>query len=345
MALSKSDIIVTENAPLNQTDWNNLARRCSNIWQSSFYDEVQLFFNNHSVYFQYYEGDKLLAGIKLYYFESKKLPAFIRSISSRVTQGSECLIAQTERENEATIIQLFEAKIEQWCVAKKANTFFHYSFYGESKRLLYLKQFAQIWESKIGIAQIDLRITENELWQNIHPKHRSEIIKAQKNNLSIEFSDDLNLFFTLLDQTYEHQKAHAPNKKFLRKEFDVLKKNNAAEIVFAKQNENYLCGALLYTYGEKSLYAFGGTSPNLSGAGQFLQWEIMKHLKQCAVQFYLLGETALERNSENLKFSEGITKFKMRFGAIQLPVSHHGFVRSPLQLKLWKILQKIFVRS
>ncbi len=338
-------ILISENSPSKKEEWNKLAEQCSNIWQSTFYDEVQLYFNNHSRYFECYSGDELIGGLKLYYYESKKLPSIIRSISTRATQGSEFIFNKKKIELLEKFSFLLNEKIISWLIKEKLTSFYEYSFYGEAENLIQITDYKKIWESRIGIATIDLRKSVDELWKKINPKHRSEVIKAEKNSVTVEFTDDIESFFLLLDETYKTQWEHKPNKNFIRKEYEILKENNAAQLAFAKHEGNYLCGALLYNYGLKSLYNFGGTIKNSIGAGQFLHWEIMKYLKANNFHHYLLGETSLEVNESNRKFSEGITKFKLRFGAEQLPTYHRGFVLKPMQLKIWNRLQKIFIRT
>ena len=347
MSMQDSDlrIIISETKPNNNEQWNKLAEQCSNIWQATFYDEAQLFFNNRSVYFECYADEVLIGGVKIYFYESKKLPAIIRSISKRGTQVSEAIFDQSKNSVFDVFLFLLTDEIKKWLNKKKTASFYETSFYGEPEKLISLNENKKTREKKIGIAKIDLTKNTEELWKNINSKHRSEVIKAEKNKVTIEFGDNLDSFFLLLDETYKNQSAHAPNKNYLRKEYELLKANNSAQLVFAKHNEKYLSAALLYNYGSVSLYSFGGNSKNSIGSGQFLQWEIMKYLKQKNYQSYFLGETSFEKNDANLKFTQGITKFKLRFGAAQIPTFHKEYALYPMKLKIWKLLQKIIIRK
>ncbi len=338
-------IVISENKPQNIIEWNKLAELCGNIWQADFTDEVQLNFNNRPWYFQCYSKEVLIAGVKIYYYESKKLPAIIRSISSLATQGSEILFNESANFDLKQIIDALTQEFENWLAEKKTTAFYSYSFFGEPEKLLALTRKKIIRQSNIAIAKIDLTKNTETLWQAIHPKHRSEIVKAEKNGVTIEFVNDIDSFFLLMDETYKNQSVHAPNKKVIRKEYEILMANNSAQLVFAKHNGKYLCSALLYNYGKNSLYNFGGTFKNSIGAGQFLHWEIIKYLKAKGFKNYLLGETALKKTESNLKFSDGITKFKLRFGAQQYNTHHMGYALKPTQEKMWNILKKIFVKS
>ncbi|GDX52827.1 hypothetical protein LBMAG27_18740 [Bacteroidota bacterium] len=343
MPVADFNIVVTDKAPVNIDEWNLLSFRCNNIWQSTFNDEIQLYFNNWPWYFQCYHQEKLIGGVKIYFYESKKLPAFIRTISTRATQGSEILVDDSKNIEFSKLYFELTAAIKKWLKKKQITSFYSYSFFGETEKLISLIEYKKIWESRIGIAKIDLTKSIDELRKAINPKHRSEIFKAVRNNVTIEFVNDIDLFFLLLDETYKNQNAHPPNKNFIRNEYEIFKSNHSAQLVFAKQNGNYLCGALLYNYGKSSLYNFGGTIKNSIGAGQFLHWEIMKYLKVNGFQNYFLGETSLELSESNLKFSKGISKFKLRFGAQQLPTQHTGYALKPVQLKFWNLLKRLFI--
>lgn len=342
---SELQIIISENKPADSLRWNKLAEQCGIIWQAVFYDDVQLFFNNRPVYFECFADKVLIGGVKIYFYQSKKLPAIFRSISTRATQGCEFLFDEGRSDLFEKFNSLIHSEINKWLSEKSITSFYEYSFYGERGKLISLDHGKKIWESNIGIAVIDLEKSEEELWQKINPKHRSEVIKAQKHNVALKLSDDIDSFFVLLDETYKYQNTHKPNKDFIRKEYEILKSNNSAQLVFANHEGNYLCGALLYNYGLKSLYNFGGTAKNSIGAGQFLQWEIMKYLKKNNYHKYYLGETSLEIEESNRKFSEGITKFKLRFGPDQIPTFHKGYALHPMKLKVWKLLQKIIIRK
>lgn len=338
-------ITVSENSPSNIILWNKLAEKCGNIWQATFYDEVQLFFNNHAWYFECYNGEELIGGVKIYFYESKKLPAILRSISKRATQGSEFLFDRGKNEFFEIFNALLYEKIKKWLEEKKMTSFFEYSFFGETEKLISLGQEKKIWESNIGIAKIDLTKSIKSLWSAVDQTHRGKVIKAEKNKVAIVWSDEIDLFFTLMDETYKNQKGHVPNKKFIRYEYEILKSNNSAQLVFASHEGKYLCGALLYNFGKISIYNFAGTIKNNLGAGQLLHWEIIKRLKDKGYQSYFLGETSFEKNDANLKFTQGITKFKLRFGAAQIPTFHKEYALYPMKLKIWKLLQKIFIRK
>lgn len=337
-------IIISENKPLDIIEWNKLAEQCGNVWQADFTDEVQLNFNNRPWYFQCYSGKEFIGGVKIYYYESKKLPAIIRTISSRATQPSELLFNDSKKIAFNRLIVPLTQKLENWLIEKTTTSFYTYSFFGEPEKLIALAGKKIIRESKFGIAKIDLTKNLHTLWKEMNPKHRSEVVKAEKNGVVIEFANDIGSFFLLMDETYKNQKVHAPNKKVIGKEYEILRDNNSAQLVFAKHKGKYLCGALLYNYGKKSLYNFGGTVKNSIGAGQFLHWEIIKYLKANGFDTYLLGETALEKTESNLKFSDGITKFKLRFGAQQYITRHMGYALKPMQESAWRLLKKIFIK-
>ena len=168
-------IIISESKPNNIEHWNKLAEQCGIIWQAVFYDDVQLFFNNHPLYFECYTGKVLIGGVKIYFYQSKKLPAIFRSISTRATQGSEFLFDEGRSDLFEKFNSLIHSEIKKWLREKSITSFYEYSFYGEKEKLISLDQGKKNWESNIGIAVIDLEKSEEELWQKINPKHRCSL--------------------------------------------------------------------------------------------------------------------------------------------------------------------------
>ena len=95
-------------------------------------------------------------------------------------------------------------------------------FYGESRQRLIAARASKIFSHReFDVAVIDLKQTEEKLWHNIHPKHRSEVNKAHRYNLRFTQSSDIEYFLKLLHETYRRQNLHTPDLSYIRKEFEV----------------------------------------------------------------------------------------------------------------------------
>ena len=337
-------IEITDSSPSDIFQWDQLAKKNSNLFQGSFYDESQIFFNQKPVYFNCFINKELVGGTKLFLYESKKLPAPIRFISRRATQLSEVLFDEDCTYSFTIFFNKLKSTVFEWLRNQKVAQFYEYSFYGEPEKLIEVPFAKIIWESKIGIALIDLTKSEEHLLENINPKHRRPIIKAREANLQFFIAEDIDSFLEMINEDSVNKGGNKLNKKFLKNEYKILRKNNLAQIAFVKDENEIISAALIYMFGKKAYYAFGGNKKSSSGAGQFLHWEIMKSLKKNEFSFYSLGETALAKDDANEKFSTGITSFKLKFGANQLPTFHRGYALKPLSAGIWKLMQKIFIR-
>jgi hypothetical protein len=338
------DIKITENEPLNKADWDNLAKLNGNIIQTTFFNEVQKFYHQSPIYFQLFENNELIAGYKVFIYESKRLPKFIRAISSSISFPAEPIILPSlisTRINE--IKSEIEKSIKQYCIDKKFTTASYGSYYGQFFEPLCI--FEPSSKKEFNIAIIDLQKTEDELWADVHSKHRNVIRKAEKENVIIKAVDSLNEFIKLMESTYESQKNKAPNYEFIKKYYAVLKANNAVSIFIAYHNEIPLIGAFVTKLGNTAYYAFGGSTNNSLGAGNLLQWHIMKQLKSENISFYNLGQVAKEDDESNLKFSKGISSFKRRFGVFEKPGISEKYILRPTANWLWNLLVKVLIKK
>ncbi|MEI7801601.1 MAG: N-acetyl sugar amidotransferase [Bacteroidota bacterium] len=338
-------VVVTEKSPENIIDWNNLAIKSNNLWQSTYFDQTQIHIGNSSVYFQCFYNNQLVGGVKLFLFESRRLPSFLKFISRNISQKAELIFEEDFRENEEMYLSICD-EVSTWCKQKKIHSMEVMGFYGDSRRRLVSAVSAKITSYReFDVAVIDLKLSEDQLWHKIYPKHRSEVNKAHRYNLEFKQVNDIEYFLSLLDETYRRQNLHTPDLTYIRKEFETLHSYKTAELFFVYEGDTILCGALIQLFGKKAVYAFGGSIKHSIGAGQLLQWEIIRHLKKSGYEYYQLGEVAKEVDERNLKFTVGISRFKKRFGTKQHPSFKTAYTFNSINRRIWKLLQFIFIRK
>lgn len=165
-----------------------------------------------------------------------------------------------------------------------------------------------------GSYRVDLTLSEEELWANVHQKHRNVIRKAEKDGVEIVFGAQyLPQCLELLRKTLLERSQvgmHAPEW------FQSLCKNLP---------ENVLCGLALYN-GEPQgavfmpfnaqgcYYLYGGSSDKPhGGAMNLLHWKAMLHMKSLGVLAYDFVGARLNP-SPGSKY-EGMQRFKERFGS------------------------------
>lgn len=178
-----------------------------------------------------------------------------------------------------------------------------------------------------GSYQIDLTLSEDELFKNLHSKHRNVIRKAQKNNLIIYKGNEyLEECFFLIEDTLNRQSQPFISLKDIKDMNSSLNQN----LSFYTINNNNIEGSAIILWNKKSAYyLYAGSSIKTSaGAMNLLVWQIMLDMKALGVQkFDFVG--ARVQPEIGSKF-EGIQRFKSRFGS-NMKVGY-----------LWKVPIKLF---
>ena len=329
------EVKVSHTYPSDIALWDELCLKNSNLVQSTHFDKVQEFYKQKPIYFEVWVDAKLVAGVKMYFWQSEK-NFLTRMISKRLSQFGE--IVYSEEENREWIIELLQNKVIDYLKFNKIVTYVANGFYGGEDLLIALRIKAKK-ESRFKIAFVNLDEEEEVLWSKVHSKHRNVIRKAIKNNVSFGSSQDFNSFYSCLESTYDNQEKKPPNREYLLHRYMISKKD--IEIYNSLWNSQLLSGAWVTIYGSSAYYEFGGSFPNSMGAGNYLQWEIIKELKDRKIQKYYFGQIAFDFDSANLKFSEGISKFKIRFGVSSADSYKKTYTLKRIEYALWNALSLV----
>jgi lipid II:glycine glycyltransferase (peptidoglycan interpeptide bridge formation enzyme) len=189
---------------------------------------------------------------------------------------------------------------------------------------------------------VDLTLSEEELWNNIHPKHKNVIRNAIKNNITIvKDKQNLDLAYELLTKTLDRSNMSFSNKDYFENILTNLNEN--IEIFFAYKNEE-VQGCAIFPFSKySSYYLWGGSSKNqLLGSLNLLQWEAMRYFKSLGVNYYNFVGARLKPD-EGSKL-EGIQRFKSRFGSNmktgylwKMPLNKFKFILFNILVKLRNI--------
>ncbi len=166
---------------------------------------------------------------------------------------------------------------------------------------------------QFGTYEVDLSLKEEELFKNLHSKHRNVIRKAMKDCVIIKNEKKyIKECYDIIKSTYSRQ-----NKSFLSfKEFEDLEKylkDNVSFYIALKDNIIQGCAVLLWNNGHRCYYLFGGSinSP-YTGSINLLHWQAMLDMKENKVKLYDFFGVRI--NPEQGSKLEGIQRFKERFG-------------------------------
>lgn len=164
-----------------------------------------------------------------------------------------------------------------------------------------------------GTYKVSLELTEEELFKNLHAKHRNVIRKAEKDGINIYhgiiFSKDC---ISVIVDTYKRQGI--PFNPMTFNSLQLLKEN--VDFWVAKDRDNNLQGSAIFLWNKNNtcFYMYGGSAQNHhTGALNLLQWKAMLHMKEQDVKYFdFVG--ARVNPPKGSKY-EGIQLFKSRFGS------------------------------
>mgnify|MGYP001607691700 CR=1 FL=1 len=187
---------------------------------------------------------------------------------------------------------------------------------------------------------LDLGTSEEELLGIMHHKTRHNIKVAEKHNVSVEPSTDVNEFWELLKKTMKRQKFSSHTKNYHKKLFEFFNKEGEikSELFIARHEGKPVAGALMLTYGDTYYYLHGGSDNDYRNvmAPYALHWYLIKQANQKGLKHYDFG------GSETVKWP-GITRFKLSWGGrqVEYPGAFDMSIRS-FWFMAYKILRKIF---
>jgi len=106
---------------------------------------------------------------------------------------------------------------------------------------------------------LDLTLNEEDLLKNMHQKGRYNIKVAQKHNVKVYESDNLDLFLTLNNQTQKRQGFYAHDEKYFRIMWKHLK-DKIAHLFIAEYEGSILAAWIIFKYEDKIYYPYGASS-------------------------------------------------------------------------------------
>lgn len=220
-----------------------------------------------------------------------------------VTMGFVYLVNQVSKEDEK---QFFDEMI-QICRKEKihivetayTNTIFPVFPGGSSYAVL-------------GTFIVDLTLSEEQLFKNLHSKHRNVIRKAQKEGVVVKHNRSYrDICKQLICETYIRQGLVWNDTNELESLSDSLGDNIRFYTAF-KDDVPQGCAVILWN-SHRGYYLYGGSIQRPStGAVNLLQWQIICDLRQEKSKEYDFFGARV--NPDKGSKVEGIQRFKERFG-------------------------------
>lgn len=327
-------------APSNTEEWENLITLSGNPYQSTYFDKIEAKYNNVPVYFLCKLNETLIGGIKIYIYESKKLPPLLRNISKSAHVISEPCIHPDYYEKNNEIYSSLVKCIEQYFAIFKPVTFTLKTTLGLSPLILSGKK----KEITYGIAYVELKRSFEETYATFSSNARQECRTAIKKNVKIEKSEHIDEALKLFDYSRNLPGFSSASNNHLMAYFNALNTNNMCDLWIAWYENRPVSTVFVTKKGKNCFYEFGTSIRTNSGSGYFIHSEIMKYYTANGYEKYYLGQIATNAIN-NPKFEKGITFFKMQFKPQICSGVKNEYIFAPLKHYLWKTLIKLTTKK
>lgn len=174
----------------------------------------------------------------------------------------------------------------------------------------------------------DLTLPQDALLDRLHHKHRYNINLAQRKGVTVEPSDDADIFWNMLQQTAEHDNFRTHDRVYYKKLLRFFG-DDAGELhtrlFVARVGGEPIAGVIMLEHGRTVHYLHGAMDRRQRAlmAPHLMHWTLMQQYKQRGFAWYDFWGIDPDK-------WPGVTRFKLGFGAkvIEYPGSF-DLVRKP----------------
>jgi lipid II:glycine glycyltransferase (peptidoglycan interpeptide bridge formation enzyme) len=195
---------------------------------------------------------------------------------------------------------------------------------------------------------LDLTLSNDDLLSQMHQKGRYNIKVAQKNNIHVKISNDIDSYYELAKKTGGRDQFTIASKEHYR---DFLTHMKGSFLLHAyassessgSSESSPIAGLIGVIYEHTGIYYYGASDYEHRAlmAPYLLQWEAIQHCKKAGcTQYDLLGIAPPDAQSNHPW--AGISSFKEKFGGnvITYPAEQQIVLR-PMMQTLLKMKRKI----
>lgn len=179
---------------------------------------------------------------------------------------------------------------------------------------------------------LDLNLDYDELLKQMHQKTRYNIRLSEKKFLELEKSEDLDVFWNLLQKTSKRTEFNTHTKEYYKK---LLELKNV-DLYFVKRYDDFVAGAIVISYNNTMTYLHGVSNYNLRKymGPYFLHWELIKLAKRENMEkydFWGIDE----------KKWPGVTRFKKGFGGEEVEyIGSYDYILKRMWYKVYELKNK-----
>jgi lipid II:glycine glycyltransferase (peptidoglycan interpeptide bridge formation enzyme) len=166
---------------------------------------------------------------------------------------------------------------------------------------------------------IDLKLSEDDILAQMKPKGRYNIKVAEKHDVKVEPSDDIEAFYNLLSTTANRDGFGIHPKEYYSNMLDGL--GQSGQLLLARYEDRVIAGGLFVYLDEWGIYYYGASDHHYRNvmAPYLIQWQAILEAKKRGCQYYDFLGIAPEGAKRHAW--AGVTEFKRKFGGhtVQYP--------------------------
>jgi len=191
-----------------------------------------------------------------------------------------------------------------------------------------------------GTYIIDLDKSEEEILASFEGKTRQGVRKGIKKGVTVETTDDLDLVFNVIKDTFTRQNSpYMASYDYFKRLYDNLKDNIK---LYVAKADGKVQGVYIIAFDDESAYSWysGSAARMVNGANNLLHYQIMVDMMKMGKKYFNLVGARL--NVKPGTKYEGINKFKLGFK----PSIEEGFafryIFKPWKFKLYNLAVKMY---
>lgn len=159
---------------------------------------------------------------------------------------------------------------------------------------------------------VNLNLSEEELLSQMRHKTRYNIKIAERNQVKVEDSNELDAFWELLKKTSKRDGFYSHEKDYYKKLL-ALNGELKTDLILAYYENKPVAGAIILCYGDTGYYLHGASDYNYRHlmAPYALHWEIIKALKGQNSKFEIRNSKFYDLWGIDAQKWPGVTRFKL----------------------------------
>lgn len=190
---------------------------------------------------------------------------------------------------------------------------------------------------------VDLTKTEEELLKNMHEKWRYNVRLAERKDVRVEETNDIETFIQIQKETAQRDKFFIHPDKYYRDLWNLLHPQGLAYLLRAKHENDVLVCWLLFRYGDYLYYPYGASRSHKRNLmpSHAMMWSAIKFGKEKGCKVFDLWGASPEDADSNDPWV-GFTTFKLGFGAKRVSfLGTYDLVMNPALYKMFNLTDNL----